>query len=60
VIDALNYRLPRTLNLQTAARDPSEKNTLVPPVLNLVGIHSPFIEESVDFNGQLTPRWEHG
>jgi len=36
-------------------RDPSEKNTLVPPVLNLVGIHSPFIDESVTFNGQLTP-----
>merc|ERR1712226_1639106 len=36
-------------------RDISEKNTLTPPVLNLVGIHSPFIEESVSFNGQLTP-----
>jgi hypothetical protein len=36
-------------------RDLTEKNTLTPPVLNLVGIHSPFIEESVNFNGQLTP-----
>jgi len=36
-------------------RDGTEKNTLVPPVLNLVGIHSPFIDESVVFNGQLTP-----
>jgi len=36
-------------------RDVTEKNTLTPPVLNLVGIHSPFIEESVNFNGQLTP-----
>ena len=36
-------------------RDISEKNTLQPPVLNLVGIHSPHIEESVVFNGRLTP-----
>jgi pimeloyl-ACP methyl ester carboxylesterase len=36
-------------------RDLTEKNTLVPPVLNLVGIHSPFIDESVTFNGSLTP-----
>lgn len=30
--------------------------TLQPPVLNLVGIHSPHIEESVTFNGRLTPK----
>ena len=36
-------------------RDFSEKATLQVPVLNLVGIHSPFIEESVNFNGSLTP-----
>jgi len=36
-------------------RDVSEKNTLEPPVLNLVGIHSDHIEESVVFNGRLTP-----
>lgn len=30
-------------------------STLVPPVLNLVGIHSPFIDETVTFNGSLTP-----
>ena len=36
-------------------RDISEKNTLEPPVLNLVGIHSEHIEESVVFNGRLTP-----
>merc|ERR1712127_386931 len=36
-------------------RDHTEKNTLTPPVLNMVGIFSPFIEESVTFNGQLTP-----
>merc|ERR1712059_89567 len=36
-------------------RDLSEKNTLVPPVLNLVGIYSPHIDESVVFNGRLTP-----
>jgi len=29
--------------------------TLQVPVLNLVGIHSPHIEESVVFNGRLTP-----
>jgi len=39
----------------TMARDISEDNTLKPPVLNLVGIHSPFIDESVTFNGSLTP-----
>jgi len=36
-------------------REVSEKKTLQPPVLNLVGIHSPHIEESVNFNGRLTP-----
>jgi len=36
-------------------RDAAYGVTLEPPVLNLVGIHSPFIEESVNFNGQLTP-----
>jgi len=30
-------------------------NTLQVPVLNLVGIHSPHIEDSVTFNGRLTP-----
>jgi len=30
-------------------------HTLQVPVLNLVGIHSPHIEDSVTFNGRLTP-----
>ena len=48
----------QTNNIFLLLRDITEKNTLTPPVLNLVGIYSPFIEESVNFNGQLTPRWQ--
>jgi hypothetical protein len=54
----MNYHVqicPIHILNQLLPRDLTEKNTLTPPVLNLVGIHSPFIEESVNFNGQLTP-----